>query len=890
MTFRLSFVGNHPPGLQKAGGENLNSLDEGFKVSPDISLRRWASLAIIFTLLLIGLMGFLAWRSTRQGEDSELWVVHTLTVDQALESGLSHAISIEAQARAFAATGTQTFLDAKLEQQEELAQDVASARHLTLDNASQQKRLDVLASQLNAINRSEKNIDDERQRTGNGPSDQALFNQQRLLDDVRFTFAEMRREEARLLVLRVARTEWTMKLTRTTVLSGTLVAIASLLFAESIILYQIKRSIRIQKRLRAEQQELDESRRAEEVARESSRYVRNLIEASLDPIVTISREGKITDVNDAAAKVTGTPRERLIGCDLSDFFTDPQSARRGYEQAFAEGAVKNYPLSIRDAEGNVTDVLYNASVFRDKSGNVQGVFVAARDITERKKTEAALRQSEERFRMLIGPVKEYAINPRSLGWLPNEFEAGDGMSEMLCALFEGNPDMVFVANAKGQIIGANPSAVTGFGYSRKELEWQSPSMLLPAVARERHEGHMRGFQTHRSIRNMGTGMDLKARNAQGEEFPVDVMLYPFSAGDVQYTMAVCRRLDAALARSQMQVHAIVENVHDYTINLLDPMGRILTWNEGSRRIHGMSATEALGKNFSIFFAPDEIAQGEPEQLLEEAARTGRCHAAGWRVGLPGSRIWAEVDLTAIRDSSGQLTGFSRVLHDMTAHKQAEDALRRANSELIESEERFRMLVDPVRDYAIYMLDPEGRVVTWNLGAERCKGYTAPEVLGKHVSMFYLPEDAAGGLPAMELSTAAREGRFETEAWRLRKDGAKFWALVTLTALRGQDGALRGFAKVTRDLTVQKQAEDALLSLNAQLERYRIFVENIDEYAIYTLDSEGMITSWGSGAQKVSGASADRGDGAATIPYSFLSRRRSPECRRMSWLKRRRRGD
>ena len=184
------------------------------------------------------------------------------------------------------------------------------------------------------------------------------------------------------------------------------------------------------------------------------------------------------------------------------------------------------------------------------------------------------------------------------GWLPSEFEAGNAMSEMLRALFVGNPDMVFVTDSKGKIIAANPSAISGFGYSREQLEGQSPSMLLPQAARERHEGHVKQFQSHSSIRTMGSGMDLKGRNAKGEEFPVDVMLYPFTADSVGYTMAVCRRLDAALARSQMQIHALVESVRDYAINLLDPQGRILTWNKGSQRIHGMTATEALGQNYS----------------------------------------------------------------------------------------------------------------------------------------------------------------------------------------------------------------------------------------------------------------------------------------------------
>ncbi len=426
------------------------------------------------------------------------------------------------------------------------------------------------------------------------------------------------------------------------------------------------------------------------------------------------------------------------------------------------------------------------------------------------------------------------------------------MPEMLRALFLGNPDMVIVADAEGGIVAANPAAVSGFGYSREQIEGQPLGMLLPEFLRQRHKEHVRDFQEHSSIRVMGSGMNLKARDAFGVEFAVDVMLYPFTTGSGQYTMAVCRCLDAALARSQLQIHAILESVRDYAINLLDSQGRILTWNEGSRRIHGLTSSEALGKNYSIFFTHDQAQAGEPERLLKEAAHVGHLHTAGWRVGALGAAIWAEVDYVSLRDPSGQLTGFTRVLHDMTAHKQADEFLREANRALAESEECFRLLVEPVKEYAIYMLDPEGRVVTWNEGAERAKGYKAEEVLGRNISMFFLPEDVKSGLPAWELAAASREGRYETEAWRMRKDGTKFWALLTLTAIRGQDGALRGFAKVTRDMTAHKNAVEAMRGLNAQLERYRVMVESIDEYAIYTMDAEGLITSWGKGAQKVSG--------------------------------------
>ncbi|MGO9339115.1 MAG: PAS domain S-box protein [Terracidiphilus sp.] len=430
------------------------------------------------------------------------------------------------------------------------------------------------------------------------------------------------------------------------------------------------------------------------------------------------------------------------------------------------------------------------------------------------------------------------------------------MPEMLRALFLSNPDMVIVTDAEGRMVAANPATLAGFGYSRERLEGQTVGMLLPESLRSRHAEHTRRFHEHPSIRAMGSGMSLTARNALGVEFPVDVMLYPFSAGSAQYTISVCRRLDAALASTQLQIHAILESVRDYSINLLDSHGRILTWNEGSRRIHGMSATQALGQSYSIFFTHEQVAEGEPERLLEEAAHTGYLHTAGWRVGIQGAQIWAEVDFAAIRDPLGQLTGFTSVLHDMTAHKRADEFLRQANQVLVESEERFRHLVEPVKEYAIYMLDPEGCVVTWNKGAERSKGYKAEEVLGRNVSMFSLPEDVIAGLPAGELAAASRDGRFETEAWRMRKDGTRFWALLTLTAIRGVDGELRGFAKVTRDMTAHKNAAEAMRGLNAQLERYRVMVESIDEYAIYTLDARGLVTSWGTGAQKFSGAAPE----------------------------------
>jgi PAS domain S-box-containing protein len=245
---------------------------------------------------------------------------------------------------------------------------------------------------------------------------------------------------------------------------------------------------------------------------------------------------------------------------------------------------------------------------------------------------------------------------------------------------------------------------------------------------------------------------------------------------------------------------LVESVDEYAIFALDPDGYILSWNAGAQRFKGYTAEEAIGKHFSIFYPPEKIEEGFPQYELKEAARVGRFEDEGWRIRKDGTRFWADVVITALRDPSGRLVGFGKVTRDLSERRRAEEALR-------ESEERFRLMVQSVRDYAIFMLDSTGHITTWNAGAERIKGYTADEIIGKHFSIFYPPEDLENGKPARELEIATRTGVYEEEGWRLRKDGTRFWANVVITALFKPDGTLAGFGKVTRDLTERRAAQE-----------------------------------------------------------------------------------
>jgi PAS domain S-box-containing protein len=260
-------------------------------------------------------------------------------------------------------------------------------------------------------------------------------------------------------------------------------------------------------------------------------------------------------------------------------------------------------------------------------------------------------------------------------------------------------------------------------------------------------------------------------------------------------------------QSDERFRLLVESVRDYAIFMLDPQGRVLTWNAGAQRFKGYRAEEIIGQHFSRFYPPEALASGLPDHELKVASKTGVFEDEGWRVRKDGSLFWANVVITAMRDAHGELVGFAKVTRDLTQRRGHEEELRR-------SEERFRLLVEGVAEYAIFMLDPNGQVATWNSGAERIKGYTATDIIGQHFSVFYPDEARESRWPEHELQIAAEKGSFNDTGWRLRKDGTTFWANVTITALRDDTGKLLGFAKLTRDLTEAKRIE-AMESTNQQ---------------------------------------------------------------------------
>ena len=263
-----------------------------------------------------------------------------------------------------------------------------------------------------------------------------------------------------------------------------------------------------------------------------------------------------------------------------------------------------------------------------------------------------------------------------------------------------------------------------------------------------------------------------------------------------------------LYESERNFRLLVEGITDYAIYMLDPEGHVTNWNKGAERIKGYKAREIVGKHFSIFYTPEDQAAGLPRQALATARKEKHFLVEGWRVRKDGTRFFASVVIDPIYEKR-RLVGFAKITRDITERQ-------KALSDLLKSESQFKTLVGGVTDYALYMLDPTGIVANWNAGGERIKGYSVGEIVGQHFSRFYTPLDQAAGKPARALKIAQETGHYEEEGWRVRKDGSFFWASVVIDAIHNDAGELIGFAKITRDISERKQAQEKLAAMQRQL--------------------------------------------------------------------------
>jgi PAS domain S-box-containing protein len=363
---------------------------------------------------------------------------------------------------------------------------------------------------------------------------------------------------------------------------------------------------------------------------------------------------------------------------------------------------------------------------------------------------------------------------------------------------------IFMLDVDGYVISWNQGAEAIKGYAAEEIIGSHFSRFYPAEAIARRLPQHELETASKVGRFEDEGWRLRK---DGALFWANVVITRMVDGrgnisgfsKITRDLTERRKQETTLRESEERFRLLVSGVRDYAIFMLDPTGHVQTWNAGAEYIKGYSAEDIIGSHFSRFYPPDAIQRGLPETELRGARMQGRFEDEGWRVRKDGSRFWANVIITAVRNPAGHLIGFSKITRNLTERRRHEEALR-------ESEERFRLLVDGVTEYAIMLLNEEGFVTSWNVGAERIKGYRSDEIIGKHVSHFYPSEAVLNNEPWEHLRTARTVGRLTDEGWRVRKDGTLFWANTVVTALKDAEGRPYGFAKVTQDLTQRRHAE------------------------------------------------------------------------------------
>jgi PAS domain S-box-containing protein len=519
---------------------------------------------------------------------------------------------------------------------------------------------------------------------------------------------------------------------------------------------------------RALQLQVQAAERAEQELQKKQAYTRSLIEASLDLLVTISPDGKVTDVNAATEAATGCSRQQLIGTDFCDHFTDPARARAGYQQVFREGGVRDYELEIRHHDGHLIPVLYNASIYHDQAGAVVGVFAAARDISDRKQAEQALRFSEERYRALV-------LASAQIVWgTPPE-----GLVE----------DMPMWREYTGQSM----AEVRGRGW-------------LNAIHPQDRERTAAIWARSVETRNIYE-TEYRIRSADGQYRHFAIRGVPVLEGDgsIREWVGICTDIhERKQIEDELRQQALLLNLAHDAIMAADLQYRIMFWNRGAEETYGWSAEEAIGR-----MAPQLLHTEFPVPLPELQAIAQQ--QGGWEGELKhrtrdGRTIVVASRWSLQRDHHGAPTSILEINRDVSEHKQLEEELRARQT-------YTRSLIEASLD-PLVTISPDGKITDVNAATEEVTGVGRAELIGSDFcNYFTTPDKAREGYQRV-----FAEGLVEDYPLAIRHRSSRVTdVLYNASVFRNQAGEVAGVFAAARDVTERKQLEDRLRQRTLELE-------------------------------------------------------------------------
>ncbi len=514
------------------------------------------------------------------------------------------------------------------------------------------------------------------------------------------------------------------------------------------------------------------------------RFQAQVLDQVDDAVVAVDGRRRVVYLNRAAERQYGLDGDSALGLPLREVYEyrwlrpeDEAAAAEALERA---GCWRGENIHVR-RDGVMLHVESAVSALKNEAGEATGLLAVIRDVTKRRKAEESLRDSEERLR----------------------------------AMFEQASVGIVQVTLDGRLHMPNPGFCKLVGYTEDEAR------RLTVCDVTHPEGYEEEAElTRRLFSGEIPGFTIEKRYVRkdGQLVWGQMTTSPIRrpSGETVYALAVIediserKRVEERLRASEEHLRAVVESVLDYAIFTLDTEGRMTSWNEGARRTKGYTAEEVMGRPVEIFYTREDAAAGKPRREMETALAAGRSEDESWRVHKDGSLFWVNEVMTPLRSDDGALLGFTKVSRDLTERMRAEERVRA-------SEERLRLVVESVGDYAIFTLDTKGRIVSWNAGAERTFGFTEAEAVGSHTEIIFTPEDRERGAHEDEMRRAREAGRAEDERWHVSKRGARLYVSGVLAPLRDGDGELTGYAKIARDLTGRKELEDALRSAHDELE-------------------------------------------------------------------------